>query len=47
MHLVMNLSGDRHWLHRWLEIQLPYNHNHDGPQLLGKNDLIFNEITEK
>ena len=24
-----NVSGDRHWLHR--AIQLPYNHDHDGP----------------
>ena len=27
-----NVSGDRHWLHRYLLIQLPYNHDHDGPK---------------
>jgi len=25
------LSGDWHWLHRWMYIQLPYDHDHDGP----------------
>ena len=25
-----NVNGDRHWLHRYLLIQLPYNH--DGPK---------------
>ena len=25
------LSGDRHWLHKKLWIQLPYNHDHDSP----------------
>ena len=28
--LTHNVSGDRHWLHRYLLIQLPYNH--DGPK---------------
>jgi hypothetical protein len=27
-----NLSGDRHWLHSLLEIQQPYDHDHDSPQ---------------
>ena len=26
-----NVSGDRHWLHRQLYIQLPYEHDHDDP----------------
>jgi hypothetical protein len=26
-----NVSGDRNWLHRKLWIQLPYDHDHDGP----------------
>jgi hypothetical protein len=26
-----NFSGDRHWLHRLLPIQLPYDHAHDAP----------------
>jgi len=24
-----NFSDDRHWLHRWLYIQLPYDHGHN------------------
>jgi len=32
-----NISGDRHWLHRWLEIQLPYGHDHDDPLNTGVN----------
>jgi hypothetical protein len=27
---IHNISGDRHWLHRWLYIQLSYDHGHDG-----------------
>jgi hypothetical protein len=27
-----NISGDRHRLHRLFKIQLPYNHDHDGPR---------------
>ena len=26
-----NISDDRHWLHRYLSIHLPYDHDHDGP----------------
>ena len=26
-----NFSGDRHWLHRSLSNQLPYDHGHEGP----------------
>ena len=29
--LTHNVSEDRHWLHRLLQIQLPYDHNQDGP----------------
>jgi hypothetical protein len=25
-----HVSGVRHWLHRWLKIQLPYDYDHDG-----------------
>ena len=25
-----NISSDKHWLHRYLLIQLPYDHGHDG-----------------
>jgi len=28
-----NFSGDMHWLHRMLLIQLPYDQDHDGPAL--------------
>jgi hypothetical protein len=36
VHHTMNrihtpFSGDRHWLDKYLQIQLPYDHNHDGP----------------
>ena len=28
--IQIHVSGDRHWLHRWLKIQLPYDYDHDG-----------------
>ena len=28
-----NFGGDRHWLHMFLQIQLPYDHDHDGPSV--------------
>ena len=28
------ISGDRHWLHRQLQIQLPYDHDHAGPYIV-------------
>ena len=39
VHLTMNgtwthVSGDRHWLYRCLYIQLPYDHDHNGPNIL-------------
>ena len=35
-----NFSGDRHWLHRQLLIQLPNNHDHNGPLLI-KNTAFY------
>jgi hypothetical protein len=29
-------SGDRHWLHKQLWIQLPYDHDHNGPCIITK-----------
>jgi hypothetical protein len=26
-----NASSDKNWLHRYLEIQVPYDQDHDGP----------------
>ena len=46
-----NFSGDRHWLHRWLYIQLQYDHDHDGPWYNGVSDrssyVWFDERLQK
>ena len=31
-----NIIGDSHWLHRYLLIQLPYDHDHNSPLHTGK-----------
>jgi hypothetical protein len=38
------ISGDRHWLHRKVQIQLPYEQGHNGPlEFIVKNDSrLFN-----
>jgi hypothetical protein len=41
-----NVSGDWHWLHRKMEIQLPYNHNHYGPRCESTWMDIFYEIKD-
>jgi hypothetical protein len=33
-----NFSGDRHWLYRYLYIQLPYDHDHEGPYLKSEKE---------
>ena len=35
-----NFSGDRHWFHRWLLIQLPYDNDHDCPPSPQNNKYI-------
>ena len=35
-----NIIGDRYWLHRQLLNQLPYDHDHDGPKMHGRNNPI-------
>jgi len=40
-----NNSGDRHWLHRLLKIQLPYDYNHDSP-CLNRSCLLLLSIKE-
>ena len=43
-----NVSGDRHWLQRQLETQLPYDHNQDGPlnilEVLLKIELLYHKF---
>ena len=43
-----HVSGDRHWLHRQLETQLPYDHNQDGPlkilEVLLKIELLYHKF---
>ena len=34
-----NVSCDRHWLNMWLSIQLPYDHDHDGPYIYDINSI--------
>ena len=38
-----NVSGDSHWLHRELYIQLPYEH-HDDPYIISPLLLRYNKI---
>ena len=42
-----HVSGDRHWLHRQLETQLPYDHNQDGPLKILKKLFIIELIYHK
>jgi hypothetical protein len=37
-----NICGDRHWLHRLLLIQLPYDHGHDSPCIKFYHLFLFN-----
>ena len=36
-----NASGDRHWLHRLSQIQIPYYHDHDDALLYMENVLMM------
>ena len=36
-----NGSGDRNWLHRYMLIKLPYDHDHDGAYIFLKFHMIF------
>jgi hypothetical protein len=52
VHLVLveiriQISGDRHWLHRCLKIQLPYDHSHDSPSQLKTNTYEKSADTNK
>ena len=38
-----NVSGDRNWLHRLLQIQLPYHHDHDCPFCIFNKWFLINE----
>jgi hypothetical protein len=36
-----NISGNRHWLHRQLRVQLQYDHGHGGPFTINRDIGIF------
>ena len=36
-----NGSGDMNWLHRYMLIQLSYDHDHDGAYIFLKFHMIF------
>jgi hypothetical protein len=36
-----NGSGDRNWFHRYMLIQLSYDHDHDSPYIFLKFHMIF------
>ena len=41
-----NVSGDRHWLHIKLQIQLPNDHHHDGPHKIGTGYIVTGYVFE-